>query len=159
MVQRRDLMKEFMKVALDEAYKGIENCDGGPFGAVVVKDGVIVGKGHNCVLSGKNPVFHGEIMAITDACRNLDTHDLSDCEIYTTAEPCPMCMGAILWAGIKAVYYGCNTKDTENIGFRDEVFYKMLNSENMGITYSEYDREECLKLFRDYSERADKQLY
>ncbi len=152
-------MKEFMKAALDEAYKGIDNGDGGPFGAVIVRDGVIVGRGHNCVLSGKNPVLHGEIMAITDACRKLDTHLLDDCEIYTTAEPCPMCMGAILWAGIKAVYYGCNTKDTENIGFRDEVFYKMLNSEDMGIAYSEYDREECLKLFRDYSERTDKQLY
>ncbi|MBQ2799052.1 MAG: nucleoside deaminase [Ruminiclostridium sp.] len=152
-------MKEFMKAALDEAYKGIDNGDGGPFGAVIVRDGIIVGRGHNCVLSGKNPVLHGEIMAITDACRKLGTHLLDDCEIYTTAEPCPMCMGAILWAGIKAVYYGCNTKDTESIGFRDEVFYKMLNSENMGITYSEYDREECLKLFRDYSGRADKQLY
>lgn len=152
-------MNLFMKEALCEAYKGIENGDGGPFGAVIVKDGVIIGRGHNCVISGKNPTLHGEMMAIADACRALDTHDLSGCDIYTTAEPCPMCMGAILWAGIKAVYYGCNTKDTENIGFRDEVFYKMLHSEDMGITYDEAEREECLKLFKAYTEIPDKKLY
>ncbi len=152
-------MNEFMKVALDEAYKGINSGDGGPFGAVIVKDGVIVGKGHNCVISGKNPTLHGEMMAITDACKTLQTHDLSGCDIYTTAEPCPMCMGAILWAGIKAVYYGCNTKDTESIGFRDEVFYKMLHSDDMGIIYSEFERSECLKLFKTYSDMENKQLY
>ena len=152
-------MNEFMKVALDEAYKGINSGDGGPFGAVIVKDGVIVGKGHNCVISGKNPTLHGEIVAITDACKTLQTHDLSGCDIYTTAEPCPMCMGAILWAGIKAVYYGCNTKDTESIGFRDEIFYKMLHSDDMGIIYSESERSECLKLFKTYSDMENKQLY
>ncbi len=152
-------MNEFMKAALDEAYKGINNGDGGPFGAVIVKDGVIVGKGHNCVISGKNPTLHGEIMAITDACKTLQTHDLSGCDIYTTAEPCPMCMGAILWAGIKAVYFGCNTKDTESIGFRDEVFYKMLHSDDMGIIYSESERNECLKLFKAYSDMENKQIY
>jgi guanine deaminase len=68
-------------------------------------------------------------------------------------------MGAILWAGIKAVYYGCNTKDTENIGFRDEVFYKMLHSDDMGIIYNEFERDDCLKLFKAYTEIPDKQLY
>lgn len=152
-------MNKFMKAALEEAYQGIKNGDGGPFGCVVVKDGDIIGRGHNRVISGKNPTLHGEMTAIADACKNLDTHDLSGCDIYTTAEPCPMCMGAILWAGIKAVYYGCNTKDTENIGFRDEVFYKMLRSEDMGIVYSECERNDCLELFRTYSQNPDKKIY
>ena len=107
---------DFMKEALSEAYNGIENRHGGPFGTVIVKDGKIVGRGHNKVLLKRDPTCHGEMEAIRDACKNLDTFDLSGCELYTTAEPCPMCLGAILWANIKKVYFGCTQKDTAEIG-------------------------------------------
>ncbi len=152
-------MNKFMSEALNEAYEGIKNHHGGPFGSVVVKDGEIIGRGHNCVLRDNDPTFHGEIQAIRDACKNTGTHDLSGCELYTTAQPCPMCLGAILWAGIDKVYYGCNIDDTEKIGFRDEVFYKMLDSGNSGEKLVCIDRDECLKLFDDYDSREDKELY
>ena len=152
-------MNKFMSEALNEAYEGIKNHHGGPFGSVVVKDGEIIGRGHNCVLRDNDPTFHGEIQAIRDACKNTGTHDLSGCELYTTAQPCPMCLGAILWAGIDKVYYGCNIDDTEKIGFRDEVFYKMLDSGNSGEKLVCIDRDECLKLFGDYDSREDKELY
>ena len=152
-------MNKFMSEALNEAYEGIKNHHGGPFGSVVVKDGEIIGRGHNCVLRDNDPTLHGEIQAIRDACKNTGTHDVSGCELYTTAQPCPMCLGAILWAGIDKVYYGCNIDDTEKIGFRDEVFYKMLDSGNSGEKLVCIDRDECLKLFDDYDSREDKELY
>ena len=152
-------MNKFMSEALNEAYEGIKNHHGGPFGSVVVKDGEIIGRSHNCVLRDNDPTLHGEIQAIRDACKNTGTHDLSGCELYTTAQPCPMCLGAILWAGIDKVYYGCNIDDTEKIGFRDEVFYKMLDSGNSGEKLVCIDRGEYLKLFDDYDSREDKELY
>ena len=115
-------MNEFMKIAVDEARKGISSGDGGPFGSVVVKDGIVVGRGHNEVIRQNDSTCHGEMMAIRDACRKLGTFDLSGCELYTTAQPCPMCRGAILWANITKVYYGCTTDDVDEIGFRDKDF-------------------------------------
>ena len=119
-------MNKFMKAAIKEAEKGIFNHEGGPFGAVVVKDGKIVAKGHNEVLKAGDPTCHGEIMAIRKATKKLKTIDLSGCELYTTGEPCPMCLGAILWAHIDKVYYGCNVKDTEEFifGKLKGFFYK-----------------------------------
>ena len=114
----------FMEEAIKEADAGIRARDGGPFGTVIVKDGTIVGRGHNRVLLKHDPTCHGEMEAIRDACANLGTHDLSGCQLYTTAEPCPMCLGATLWANIRTVYYGCNRKDTDSIGFRDDAFYE-----------------------------------
>ena len=113
---------------------------------MIVKDGVVIGKGHNEVLKRKDPTCHGEIMAIREACKALDTHDLSGCELYTTAAPCPMCFGAILWANIRKVYYGCSVSDTDEIGFRDKEFY----TEKYDFS-EELDRPECLKLFAEYS--------
>ena len=141
---------DYMKEALREAYRGIEKGHGGPFGSVIVKDGNIVGRGHNRVLSKKDPTCHGEMEAIRDACQNLNTHDLSGCELYTTAEPCPMCLGGILWANIKTVYYGCNRKDTNDIGFRDDIFYEYLNGETELLEMNEISREDCLELFETY---------
>ena len=117
-------VNEFMKVAIQEAKKGIRKGHGGPFGAVIVKDGEIVGRGHNQVVKNNDPTCHGEMMAIHMACKKLNTFDLSGTEIYTTGEPCPMCLAAILWANISKVYYGCNIVDTETIGFRDLAFYE-----------------------------------
>lgn len=150
---------DFMKEALQEAYKGIEHGDGGPFGSVVVKDGKIVGRGHNRVLYKKDPTCHGEMEAIRDACQNLDTFDLSGCELYTTAEPCPMCLGAVLWSNIKSVYYGCNRADTDAIGFRDDVFYEFLNEKTGLLEMKEVQRHECLKLFEAYQASENKGIY
>ena len=97
-------MDKFMKIAVDEARTGINAGHGGPFGCVIVRNGEIVGQGHNEVVKRKDPTCHGEVMAIRNACKTLGTYDLSGCELYTTAEPCPMCRGAILWANISRVY-------------------------------------------------------
>lgn len=149
----------YMEEALKEAYTGIENGHGGPFGSVVVKEGKIVGRGHNRVLYKKDPTCHGEMEAIRDACQNLNTHDLSGCELYTTAEPCPMCLGAILWANIKTVYYGCNRMDTDSIGFRDDIFYEYLNGKTELLEMSELSRTECLQLFERYQTMDNKTIY
>ena len=151
-------MNPFMKEALNEAYQGIEDGHGGPFGAVIVKDGEIVGRGHNSVLKNQDPTCHGEVMAIHDACKRLKTFNLKGCDIYTTGYPCPMCMGAILWANIDRIYFGCNVTDTEIIGFRDKKFYedqrKGLAEKTVGI-----DREECLKLYEDYLKIKNREHY
>lgn len=147
-------MNKYMKIAIDEARTGISAGHGGPFGCVIVKDGEIVGRGHNEVLRMKDSTCHGEMMAIRNACGTLGTHDLSGCELYTTAEPCPMCHGAILWANIRKVYYGCNISDTDKIGFRDEEFYS-----GTWEFSQELEREECLKVFEEYKTIGDKKQY
>lgn len=147
----------YMDEAIKEAYEGIENGHGGPFGCVIVKDGRIVGRGHNRVILKNDSTCHGEMEAIRDACKNLGTHDLSGAELYTTAEPCPMCLGGILWSNIKTVYYGCNVHDTNSIGFRDDIFYKYLNSTSENekssiLSQTELEREKCLALFARFKE-------
>lgn len=154
-------MNEFMKVAIDEARKGILAGDGGPFGSVIVKDGVIIGKGHNHVVSRNDPTCHGEIDAIRDACKNINSFDLSGADVYTTGEPCPMCLGAILWANINKIYYGCSIKENDSIGFRDEIFYKNLSisTKKMKDRIIQIDHEECKELFKEYAELNDKTSY
>lgn len=137
-------MNKFMELAINEAKKGIRNKEGGPFGSVIVKDGKVVGRGHNKVVANNDPTAHGEMMAIRDACNRLGTFDLTGCELYTTSEPCPMCKCAIMWANIKKVYYGCTVNDAEDIGFRDVVFATQ-SPESI-----EVDRSECLNLFEEY---------
>ncbi len=149
----------YMEIALREAYEGIKEGHGGPFGSVVVKDGKIVGKGHNRVIYKQDPTCHGEMEAIRDACKNLNTFDLSGCELYTTAEPCPMCLGGILWANIKTVYYGCNREDTDAIGFRDNIFYDYLDGKENLLSIEEVDREKCLELFEIYRNSENKEEY
>lgn len=149
---------EFMQIAIDEAYQGIEAGDGGPFGSVIVKDGEIVGRGHNRVLVNNDPTCHGEMEAIRDACRNLGAYDLTGCELYTTAEPCPMCLGAVLWSNMDAVYYGCTREDSADIGFRDDAFYRQLDGEEETVNFQEFDRDTCRQLFDDYA-AGDAQRY
>ena len=132
---------------------------GGPFGCVIVKDGEVVGKGHNEVIKNNDPTCHGEMMAIHDACKSLNTFDLSGCELYTTGEPCPMCLSAILWANISKVFYGCNIYDTEEIGFRDNVFYRFYDNDEKKKIVTELDREECLKLYDIYKSLKNKTNY
>lgn len=147
-----------MFLAIDEAMKGIKKGHGGPFGTVIVKDGEIIARGHNKVLLKNDATCHGEMEAIRSASKKLNSFDLSGCELYTTGEPCPMCLGAILWSNISRVYYGCNILDTENIGFRDKKFYEMDETEK-GKFIHELDREECLKLFQEYKKISDKKNY
>lgn len=151
-------MNKYMRMAINEARKGILNGHGGPFGAVIVKDGEVVGRGHNQVIKNQDPTCHGEVMAIHKACKKLKTFDLSGCEIYTTGEPCPMCLGAILWANIDKVYYGCNIFDTEKIGFRDSKFYSMTQHEKEAFI-QELDRKQCLKLYDLYMSLENKEEY
>ena len=145
--------KKFMDLAIAEAKVGIENGDGGPFGAVVVKDGAVVASNHNCVLKNNDSTCHGEMEAIREAEQKLGTYDLSGCELYTTGEPCPMCLAAILWANIGKVYYGCTLDDNEHIGFRDERFDTLMGGRaNLPVGFLEqHDREDCLKIFDEYN--------
>lgn len=157
-ITKEPVTQEFaMQIALDEAYNGIGNGDGGPFGSVITKDNHIIGRGHNRVLKNGDPTCHGEMEAIRDACRNLKTHDLSGCVLYTTAEPCPMCLGGILWSNISKVYYGCTVKDTDEIGFRDGKFYDFLHGDKSQLELENYHRGDCLELFKEYEKR--KKLY
>lgn len=150
---------EFMRLAIEEAYIGMTRRHGGPFGCVIVKDGAVVGRGHNRVIADNDPTCHGEIAALRDAGKTLGTHDLSGCVLYTTGEPCPMCLCACLWANIDRVYYGCTINDNEMIGFRDGELDKLLGGRE---ALSDYlvcvDREACLKLFEAYM-RTERERY
>ena len=143
---------EYMELAVTEARDGIYNGDGGPFGSVIVLDGKIVGQGHNCVVSGNDSTCHGEISAIRNAESSLGTFDLSGAVLYTTGEPCPMCLAACLWANIEHVYYGCTIEDNEMIGFRDKKFDELFGGREAFADYlTEIDRDACLKLFEEYN--------
>lgn len=154
-------MNKYMSIAIEEARLGIRQGHGGPFGSVIVKDGKIIGKGHNHVVAYNDPTCHGEVDAIRTTCKALNTFDLSGAEIYTTGEPCPMCLGAILWANIDKIYYGCTIQENDMIGFRDEIFYKNLSisTEKMKDKIVQVDHEECLDLFREYMDISDKTSY
>lgn len=144
---------EYMEMAIEEAREGIRNGDGGPFGSIIVKDGEIVGRGHNRVLLNHDPTCHGEMEAIRDTCRNLGTHDLSGCTIYTTGEPCNMCLCGLMWANIDKIYYGCTIEDNSIIGFRDARFDSIFSGrEKLGDFLTEVGRDECLALFKEYTE-------
>ena len=144
-------INKFMALAIDEAREGINKGHGGPFGSVIVKDGEIVGKGHNRVLKNNDPTCHGEIDAIRKACYNLDSFDLTGCELYTTGEPCHMCLCACMWANISRVYYGCTIEDNGKIGFRDDKFNGIFEGrEKLKDYLVELDRDACLELFDEY---------
>ena len=108
--------------------------------------------GNNRVLNEKDPTAHAEIVAIREACKNLNTYDLSDCVLYTSCEPCPMCLSAIIWANIKTVYYGCTKDDAWKIGFRDDVIYDFIKGKNVDmLDLKQIDRDECIKVFEEYN--------
>lgn len=151
---------KFMDIAIAEAKTGIYNADGGPFGAVIVKDGKIIASGHNHVLANNDSTCHGEVDVIRKAEQKLNTFDLSGCELYTTGEPCPMCLAAIMWANIEKVYYGCTIEDNSIIGFRDEKFDTMMGG-RAGLPedfLEEQDRDKCLELFDEYN-KMEKVIY
>ena len=158
-------MNEYMKIAKELSDDNLETNVGGPFGACIVKDGKIIGKGSNHVLSDNDPTAHAEIMAIRDACKNLKSYDLSGAELYTSCYPCPMCLSAIIWSNIKKVYYGNTKEDAANIGFRDDFIYNFIknltdNSNDSSILKLErIDREETIKSFRKFMGKSDKRIY
>ena len=154
-------MKTFMDIACTEALQGMLAGDGGPFGAVVVKDNKVIAVGHNSVISGRDSTAHAEIVAIRNAEQVLATHDLSGCELYATCYPCPMCLGAIMWARISKVYYGCSTKDAAAIGFDDRAFYEAIANpaDNKIVVLEHYNSQECLTLFEKWSKLEDRQTY
>ncbi len=151
---------KYMQMAIDEARQGIYNGDGGPFGSAIVLNGEVIGTGHNRVLADHDPTCHGEVMAIRNATRKLGTHDLSGSVIYTTGEPCPMCLCACMWANINHIYYGCTIDDNASIGFRDSRFDELLGGRQGVADYlAEMDRDACLELFDEYNNLVDKKVY
>ena len=147
-------MNKWMEKAKHNAERGIEQEEGGPFGAIIIdKNGNIIGNGNNQVLKEKDPTAHAEIVAIREACKKLDTQDLSGCILYTSCEPCPMCLSAIIWANIKTIYYGCTKEDAGKIGFRDDKIYEYIIGKNNGMLEKiQIDREECIKTFEKYQQ-------
>lgn len=148
-------MNSFMEKAKIAAENGIRNNEGGPFGAIIVdKNNNIISTGNNKVLLNNDPTAHAEIVAIREACKKLNTYDLSECVLYTSCEPCPMCLSAIIWANIKKVYFGCTKKDANDIGFRDDIIYYYLKGNKSDLLdLQEMDRDECLKVFKEYEDK------
>lgn len=149
-----------MQEAIALANRNIEN-GGGPFGALIVRKGEIVGRGGNQVTMLNDPTAHAEVMAIRDATKTLGTYNLSDCVLYTTCEPCPMCMGAIYWARISHVYYGNNRKDAANIGFDDELIYRelALPINQRSVLMEPLLSEDAISTFKRWQEMPDKKEY
>jgi guanine deaminase len=145
-------MNKYMEKAKQNAENGILKKEGGPFGAIIVdKEGNIISNGNNQVLKNNDPTAHAEIVAIREACKKLNTYDLKNYTLYTSCEPCPMCLSAIIWANIKEVYYGCTKEDAGKIGFRDDIIYDYLKGKNKDlINLKQIDREECIKTFEEY---------
>ena len=158
-------MNKYMKIAKELANDNLKTNAGGPFGACIVKDGKIIGRGSNHVLANNDPTAHAEIMAIRDACKNINSYDLSDCELYTSCYPCPMCLSAIIWANIKEVYYGNTKEDAADIGFRDDFIYDFIKKLSLNESNDEIlalkpmDREQTIEEFNKFKNKEDKTIY
>lgn len=153
--------EKFMSEAIALSNKGVNNNSGGPFGCIVVKEDRIVGKGFNKVTSTNDPTAHAEIVAIRDACRNLGTFQLEGCEIYTSCEPCPMCLGAIYWARPAVIYYANTRNDAAEIGFDDSMIYDEINKhmQQRKIPVINVGREDAQKIFVEWLQKKDKVNY
>ncbi len=153
--------EKFMMEAIALSANGVRNNEGGPFGCVVVKGDEIVGRGNNLVTSTNDPTAHAEVVAIRNACKTLGTFQLEECEIYTSCEPCPMCLGAIYWARPKIVYYANNREDAAGIGFDDSMIYNEISCEltKRKIPIIPLGREEALKIFDEWRNKEDKIEY
>jgi guanine deaminase len=157
-----DNHRHFMQAAIDEAEKNLQTNDGGPFGAVIVKDGKIIARGHNEVLKNNDPTCHAEMQTIRAACEALGTFDLSGCELYTSCYPCPMCLPATIWANIKTVYYGNTAKDAADIGFRDDYIYDFIKGncvDESVMKISPCGRDETIVTFKKFMDKNDKKMY
>lgn len=154
-------MNPFMQKAIELSSEGMNANDGGPFGAVIVKNGVIIGHGSNKVTSSNDPTAHAEITAIRAACNQLNTFELSGCEIYSSCEPCPMCLSAIYWARIDKINYACSRYDAAEIGFDDNFLYTEINvkPEDRKIPIQQLNHEEGLAVFKQWVIKTDKKMY
>ncbi len=152
--------KFFLRKANEIAANGISN-GGGPFGAVIVKDDKIISEAYNRVTLNNDPTAHAEILAIRQAASSLESHELNDCTLYSSCEPCPMCLGAIYWAGIKKVVYGCDRSDAENSGFSDKLIYKeiKLDPSKRKISFIQLSEAESKEVFRKWDEFENKIPY
>ena len=153
--------EKFMREAIKLAEAGMRGGRGGPFGCVVVRKGEVIGRGHNRVTSTNDPTAHAEITAIRDACASLEKFQLDDCELYTSCEPCPMCLSAIYWARIPQVFYGNTRADAAAIGFDDDFIYQQvpLAPEKRAIAMKPLLRDETMAAFREWSAKSDKVRY
>ena len=153
--------ENFMREAIKLADEGMRGGRGGPFGCVVVRRGEVVGRGNNRVTSTNDPTAHAEVTAIRDACANLKTFQLTDCELYTSCEPCPMCLSAIYWARIPTVFYGNTRQDAAAIGFDDDFIYQQvpLPPEQRAIKMSLLLRSEAQGSFQAWAAKTDKVRY
>ncbi|HRD57993.1 MAG TPA: nucleoside deaminase [Ferruginibacter sp.] len=153
--------EKFMQEAIALSLQGMNANEGGPFGCIIVKDDKIVGRGNNKVTTLNDPTAHAEVVAIRDACKNIGDFQLTDCEVYTSCEPCPMCLGAIYWARPKAIYFANNRADAANAGFDDSLIYDEINAniENRQIPIIAIGREDALKVFEAWKNKSDKKTY
>ena len=155
-------MTEPMRLAIEKARETMNQNIGGPFGAAIIDSaGNLIAVSSNRVLADHDPTAHAEISAIREACKKLGTHDLTGCTIYATGYPCPMCLGAIIWANIKTCYFGCRPSDAEEIGFRDDFIYRFIQDDCKDgtiLALSELNREQCLGLFKEYHAK-EKEMY
>jgi len=153
--------EKYLNAAFHEAFQSLRNNIGGPFGAVVVREGKIIGKGGNQVSSRNDPTAHAEIVAIRDACKNIETFDLSGSVLYATCEPCPMCLSAIYWANIHAVYYCSSRHDAASVGFKDNHIYEELGRHpaHRKIDFQQVMHPSAAELFKEWSEKTDKVVY
>jgi len=153
--------EHYLNVAFNEAFQGLRNNHGGPFGAVIVKDGKIIGKGCNRVVSGNDPTAHAEIVAIRQACSNINSYDLSGSVLFSTCEPCPMCFSAVYWAKIDEVVFSLSRHDAELMGFKDnliyEEIYKDLSERN--IRFTKVDHSSIKTLMDEWDLKPDKFNY
>lgn len=150
-----------MQEAITLSKEKMQENQGGPFGAIVVKDKVIIGRGWNQVTSANDPTAHAEIMAVREACLRLGSFHLEGCEVYTSCEPCPMCLGALYWAKVKAVYYANTRHDAAQIGFSDEFIYRemVLPPGKRTLKMVQLDQSEALKIFEAWKQKEDKVEY
>ena len=151
----------FMRRAISLAQDGIDSNAGGPFGAVVVKNGEIIGEGCNQVTSTNDPTAHAEVVAIRNACQKLHSFQLDDCVLYTSCEPCPMCLGAIYWARPARVFYAATREDAANIGFDDQFIYEEIEKafEHRQMKLVNLLRDEGLTVFNNWADKTDKTEY
>lgn len=156
-----DKQKSFMREAIRLAVDNVHSGKGGPFGAVIVKDGKIIARGSNLVTSTNDPTAHAEVVAIRNACKELGSFQLDDCEIYTSCEPCPMCLGAIYWARPGKIYFGCTKKDAADIHFDDSFIYEEipLPVDKRSIPTVQFLRDEAVEAFKAWTNKEDKIEY
>jgi len=153
--------ERFMRRAIALAQQGIDEGAGGPFGAIIVKDDEVIGEGYNQVTSTNDPTAHAEVVAIRNACRNLNSFQLDGCILYTSCEPCPMCLGAIYWARPLRVFYAATREDAAKIGFDDQFIYEEIekNFEHRQMKLVNVLRDEGLRVFENWTNKTDKTKY